>query len=963
MKHLIFILLLSFFEISVFALQPMVRNFTHANYDGGTQNWAIAQDESNSMFFANNSGLLVFNGSNWNTYPIQNRTNVRSILHSKDGRLYASSYHEFGYYEKMRDGGFTYHSLLEKMDQNPIKSNEIFNILEGDNKIYFQAEQSVSEYDGKKIKSFQLKSKIDASAFIQNDLFVASAEKGVFMLKGKSFVQIPGSEILINKRISSILPFKNNKILFVTSFEGVFLFDGRTIVPFKTGIDGFLKTNQVFCATSNAKQLVFGTVQRGIAILNIDDGSYSFVNTYSGLQNNTILSVAFDNQQNLWLGLDNGIDYVMLNTPIRNVFGANNLYGAGYTSLFKNNIMYFGTNQGLYSATAASLNNQSSVQLKLIKGMEGQVWCLSDIDNTVFCGNDQGTFIIYPNHVERISNLKGTWNLKQLRHHPDLILGSSYKGLFILKKVNSKWIFSHYIKGNFTEESSMFEESDNETFWFSHWQKGVFHLQFNSALDSITKVDLYDMQKGFPTNRFNTFFRIGNEIIFSSENGIYSYNEESDRMELYNKWNKMFSTIPRYIRLHESKNGDVWCASGHFVGLAKKNPNNSFTMDSLTYRILQIKIIPGFEHFNFIDSNQLILSTENGFCWIDIKNKINTKNTFKVFVSRIIITNNMGSERGPIKCVEGDKNPIEFSHHNNSLRFEFVAPEYRNEGLIQYSYMLENHDEKWSDFKFDNIKEYTKLPRGNYIFKVRARNLLESKEASCNYYFTILPAWYESLLAFVIYGILLLAIIIVLMIWINNRSRKGARDMEMKKELEIIEHKKMFETETAEKKREIKDLKNQQLQYDLRHKAQELASSTMNLIRKNEVLLEIKDNLSKMYAEIKINNNANSVLTRLNKMNRYIIENIGNDNNWKRFEENFDLVYENYLKRMSEMYPNLSNRDKKLLAYLKMGLSSKDIAPLLNITVRSVEMNRHRLRSKMGIERDVNLGEYLQNHK
>jgi DNA-binding CsgD family transcriptional regulator len=199
-----------------------------------------------------------------------------------------------------------------------------------------------------------------------------------------------------------------------------------------------------------------------------------------------------------------------------------------------------------------------------------------------------------------------------------------------------------------------------------------------------------------------------------------------------------------------------------------------------------------------------------------------------------------------------------------------------------------------------------------------------------------------------------------LYLFVKHKSAKGAREMEERKEREIEEHKKAFEAETAAKKKEIKELKNQQLQYELRHKSQELASSTMNLIRKNEILLEIIDNLSKVTNDINTNQDTKTVLSRINKMERNIKQNIENDANWKRFEENFDLVYENYLKRLSEMYPDLNTSDKKLCAYLKMDLSSKDIAQLLNMSIRSIEMNRYRLRKKMDLDRDVNLSEFLQ---
>lgn len=176
-----------------------------------------------------------------------------------------------------------------------------------------------------------------------------------------------------------------------------------------------------------------------------------------------------------------------------------------------------------------------------------------------------------------------------------------------------------------------------------------------------------------------------------------------------------------------------------------------------------------------------------------------------------------------------------------------------------------------------------------------------------------------------------------------------------------MEQEQRFQADAKEKEKEIFTLKNQKLQYELRHKSQDLASSTMNLIRKNEVLLEINNNLEKIGVEITEKTDANYIVKRIRKMQEEIRKNIEHDNNWKKFQENFDLVYENYLKRLSEQFPVLTVSDKKLCAYLKMDLSSKDIAPLLNMSFRSVEMSRYRLRKKINLEREVNLTEFLQN--
>ena len=959
MKQIILAILIFVFGISGYANYPLVRNFQRETYKAGTQNWSIVQDNQNSMYFANNNGLLIFDGEKWTTVPIKNRTNVRSLLYTKDGRFYASTFNDFGYFKK-QNNQFFYHSLSEKLNINKQESNALFSIIDGNKVIYFQGEKNIYEYSGSKIENILFYNKIDASAYINNVLFLTSEQSGAFILNGKHFLRLPGSEILINKKVCSILALDSENILFVTNFNGVYLFNGITFIYYNTGIDKFLKENQVFCAAKKNNKLVFGTVQRGLAILDLSDKTTTYVNTFNGLQNNTILSMAFDNQMNLWLGLDKGIDYVILNTPIQSVLGRNNLYGSGYSSFLKNNTLYLGTNQGLNTCSYPLTKYSTPLPLKLMKGMEGQVWSLTEIENTLFCGNDHGAYVISSDRVEKIQGLKGTWGFRQLKKHPDIILGCSYQGLFYMKKISNNWKLMGFVKGRFTESSPMFEEDADGTVWFSHWQKGLYHLYFNAAMDSITRGDIYNQKNGFPSNRNNTLFCVGNNIIFSTQYGFFQFNNRTRKMEFSTKWNKLFNTIPSDMRLHETKNGDVWCVSGRFIGLAKKKTDNTYTMDSLSYRILQSKLIIGFENFYSIDANNQIIGTEEGFSWINTQSKLTQKYTFKVFVRNIYVTNSNSQTILSNLHSEEYKPQKEYSHKENSLLFEFIASEYRTDDAIQYSYMLENYDKTWSAYTSSNTKEYTKLPKGDYVFKIRAHNMLDSKESFCSYAFSILPAWYETKLAYTLYFILLIIFITLLVITINLQSKKGALKMEKIKEIQIQERQILFEKETSVKKKEFTELKNQQLQYELRHKSQELANSTMNLIRKNEIMMEIMDHITKVSEDIKKNGDINAILSRFSKMEQNIIQNIENDDNLKKFEENFDLIYENYLKRLGEMYPELNVSDKKICAYLKMDLSSKDIAPLLNMSIRSVETNRYRLRKKLQLERDVNLSDFLQ---
>ena len=92
-----------------------------------------------------------------------------------------------------------------------------------------------------------------------------------------------------------------------------------------------------------------------------------------------------------------------------------------------------------------------------------------------------------------------------------------------------------------------------------------------------------------------------------------------------------------------------------------------------------------------------------------------------------------------------------------------------------------------------------------------------------------------------------------------------------------------------------------------------------------------------------------------------INSNIEHDKDFEVFESNFDSIHQGFFKILDKKYPQLSKNDRVLCAYLKMNLSTKEIAPLLNISVRGVEITRYRLRKKMNLNRDVNLNEFMQN--
>jgi len=86
-----------------------------------------------------------------------------------------------------------------------------------------------------------------------------------------------------------------------------------------------------------------------------------------------------------------------------------------------------------------------------------------------------------------------------------------------------------------------------------------------------------------------------------------------------------------------------------------------------------------------------------------------------------------------------------------------------------------------------------------------------------------------------------------------------------------------------------------------------------------------------------------------------------NNNEWQSFELNIQEIHQDFIKRLSEQYPNLTAKDLKLCVFLRMNLSTKEIAPLMHLNYRSIELQRYRLRKKMLISPEINLNKFMIN--
>ncbi len=955
MKQILTILLCITISFPAFATYSQVINHKKSEYKAGAQNWKITQNSGGFLYFANNAGLLEYDGIRWENYSLQNQAILRTVYYdSESDRIYVGSFNELGYFSLSDSGKMQYTSLSEGL----LNISEIWEIHKVGEIFYLQDETHIYRFDpvSNDLTTFNIGVKIYGSTLLGSTLYIPTIEKGLLAipintlesLSSETQVDIdesyrlPNTSKLIGEKISAILPYSYDCILIVTELEGLYTYSNKKLQRLRTSIDNTLDVTQIYCAALSGKILALGTISDGLYIFDMEANECSHLDIFSGLQNNSVLCLYFDDSGNLWAGLDRGIDCVCINSPIQSVFGSEKLYGSGYCSIVHNNKLYLGTNQGLYSTyLPANKRLKMDTEFAAVKGLSGQVWCLNLIGNDLFCGNDTGLYLISGNSATRIYGIAGVWKIIQWQNEPNIAIGCSYTGLFFLEKSNGRWKLKHFVKG-FNESTTNFAVDNDDKIWFHHWIHGLFRLSLDPQRDSVTLVEPFTTEKGLPTNHNNMVNTVSGNYIFSSEGGFYQYNEQTDLMEPILALNELLPSLPIAVGIQESPYSDLVFLSGN-IGAIAINDGGTYSVDNTTLQCLQTERILGFDHINWIDRNNFIINTEKGFSWVDLnKSRIDQKSEPRGVVLKNVKINSDSLIFGA-RSYQSESCTFSTNYRNNTISFEFVAPTYDAKETMLYSYILENNDKQWSSYSAANIKEYSNLRSGTYTFRVRAKDLYSDNVTDTSFTFTIQSPWYSTVLAWIIYVILFIIGIYLLIHVFQLRQKR------------------QFEIETRKKENEIMALTNQNLEREIKHKSQDLANSTMNVIRKNEILIRIKHSLSKVYEEIETKEDSSKTLKRLQKLQIEIAENIDHDDDWKKFSGNFDDVYNDYLQRLKSTYPQLSTSDLKLCAYLRMDLSTKDIATMQNISSHSVDMARYRLRQKLNLRRESNLTDFLQN--
>jgi len=697
---------------------------------------------------------------------------------------------------------------------------------------------------------------------------------------------------------------------------------------------------------SNDDQIYIATDGEGLNVFDIQTSKmYSYTqqtNSFASLNSNSLRCFLGDRTGNIWIGTFNGgvniykpskirFDYNLPESvderlPARSILSVlqtqngQALVGTDGSGLYEFNNQKFNTKPFIHNS-----GNKNSIGGNKVKTL------FQDSQGNIWLGFFAGGLDLYDIKSKKFRHFMdwkpNVWSITELKNTQELLIATLGDGLFTLN-INSKKLERYLPQSNKLNSFSDFNittvhEDKIGRLWVGSLDNGL---------------DLID-----ESNQVYEHFKYISEDSFSlSHNAIQTIYEDSDGEIWFgtdgggiNRWlgnnkferiNKSSGLIDNHVMsMIEDKSNNLWIST--FQGVSRYNKNdrdflnfsirsfqntNQFNQNSISiddYGKLYFGGIYGMHSLHPNQLNDRITENINQLIFSDLE----------VFGKNIPVGKFESNRQILEKPIENSSD-VWLNYADKSFTIYFKAIDYLNP-TGDYLFKMQGFNDNWRIITAgDPSVTYTNLDPGHYVFNVKYNEKISSIKIH------IAPPYWQTIwfkLLVFIFGLGLISFI--LLFWVKRRE--------------------------ASAKRIILQLQNDKLATEVESKNSKLVFSSAQMAHKNELLIELKQNL--IDYEKKPDGNLKSLFRKLD----YELK---NENYWNEFNLYFNELDHNFLNLITIAHPSITKNDLRLCSLIRMNLSSKEIASLLNISLRAVEQGRYRLKKRFGIDKSVDLADYIK---
>jgi DNA-binding CsgD family transcriptional regulator len=939
---------------------PTIKNYIHSDYNAGAEIFGARQDKNGLLYFANNDGLLTFDGSYWKIYPLPNKAAVKSLAIDPSGRIYVGGQDEIGYFFPDKEGVLKFHSIKQLMPVKARQFADIWDVVLFNNEVFFRTIECIFEYGGNEIRTFDTYGGWRLLTRTSDQLYAEDKDEGLMIFKNGQW-QHCGNKLTADLHVTGIMDYRNDTLLVATAKNRLFYMKGSVLSPKATAADAILYNDIVNCSKKiGGDEYAIGTMANGLLIMNSNGKLLEQFSNADGLQSNNVHAILPDADKNLWLGLENGVGFIDYNTSIRHIYPSRNNQLKGNALSIFGNRLYIGTSNGLFTTPLnAGLKDISANKGSFteVANTKGKVMSLNEIQGHLLIGHQDGAMEVNGNQVKPVTTDHGVWMLKSMPSSSDIIAGT-FTGLQLIRYENGNFKPIAKIAGLYESLGNLICDNHN-AIWATHPYRGVYKIVLSAGKTKVSQYTQYTVKDGLPSVLNDRIYFIRNKIVAATEKGVYEYHEAKNKFSLSAFYRPIFGDASVEYLTNDSL-GNTWFVSNQRVGVidfGKPTANAPYSV--IYFPELTGQVVKGAEYIYPYNLENIFIGSSDGVFHLNYRKYAQLRHVPRALISSVraiaesdsLIYGGFFMKNNQLSADQDLGQIATLANHWNSFHFEYSSTLYAEKSNAEFSYKLIGFDETWSKWSAKTEKDYTNLPYGWYTFSVKVRNNLGVASRPVNYTFIVKPAWYQTVWACLLY--LSLASLLIYYASKIQRRRLAIQQKKHEEEQQRLSYLHSLELDRNEK--EIISLKNENLEAELHFKNKELATMTMHLVDRGRLLLNIKDELDSRIKKL----NAPDLNYQFRSVFKLLSDTEKNDDDWKNFAIYFDEVHNNFLGTLKTKFPSLSSTDLKLCAYLRLNLSSKEIAQLLNISLKGVEISRYRLRKKLQLSTDINLYDFL----
>ncbi|SEJ59548.1 Signal transduction histidine kinase [Dyadobacter sp. SG02] len=748
---------------------PFITNYSTNEYKAAFQNWALVQGDNGIMYAANNSGVLEHDGISWQLIPTTEGNPVRSLAKDSKGRIYVGGSGEVGYLAANSQNKMVFHSLKNKLSRSDWNFGNIWFTFADKGSVYFVCDLHILEFVNGKFKVW--KSDIGALGFawlINGTLYVSVSDRGLYKKGPNSLELVKGGEAFKGMGLTTLLPFDGGKLLAAGLSKEFYIYDGATLAPFMNGGQRVQIRDAVYhSAQLGNGNYALATTGSGFYLMDRTGNIRNNIRRKDGLSSDAVYAVFEDAEKDLWLATDNGISRLEISSPLRVLNENHGLDENPMDIEVFNNKLYTTNSKGLFELNTLSSQGIPQPYFKKIEGIDNLTMHCQTFGNELIVSNYDGVFILDQNgrrsqiakeNVVRVEEMRSA----QLPQH--LLVGLEGNGLTELLLKDGKWV-----QGGRREDMKFYSESFTRaadgTIFLNSRRNGIYEIAWQTPGSMHTLADPFKLihhgpENGLSSNKIRWVEKVGNTVYASTDEAMHRFNPEKRAFEVDTM---LTAGVAPYRggwinEIVAGRDGTMWFTLYHnYQSQVFEYTQNRLRRLPVSGRLsdaLISKVHDNGDGFMVFGSNKWLVLFDRNL-------QTAAGKPFKTLIRQISV-----DQDSLVSFRDAESPDIAYGHR---LRFQFTLPSYDLSTKNQFQYFLEGFHDQWSAWSGESFVDFTNLPEGNYVFRVRGKNVYGDTGGEATLALTILPPWYRTWWAFAIYALLLGGMAVML---VRFRERK-----------------------------------------------------------------------------------------------------------------------------------------------------------------------------------------------